>query len=304
MKNINLSVYEKFKKIIAEQKERELKAAEKDLQRQAKIIQKQQQTIQKQEEKLRQQREKERERAQKTAKREAAKREKALEKIREQERQRYLKQQAKEDRQRAKADQQRLGKERKKWKREIRQEEHRQAKVLDGLRWKGSKKRLRDNRRKLQKNLIKIHQEGRNLRPRLVSEAIRRNTSKWSINGGGFRDPRTILDITTPAVKRLINSIDSVGKKVHTSLKLKLVRTDPESNTNQYTISHFRSKTHSMISEEDVNSDYEVMKEKILESFAKYQNMGSGWRLYNIIELEIFTTKYRPLNGRGWKTIA
>ena len=44
--------------------------------------------------------------------------------------------------------------------------------------------------------------------------------------------------------------------------------------------------------------EYEIMKQKMLESFAKFQNKGSGWSLDNIEELEIFITKYKPMRGK------
>ena len=179
------------------------------------------------------------------------------------------------------------------------QEEKRQAKVLDDLKWKG-KKKFRDVRRKLENKLKKIEKSGKNLRPTLVSEAIRRNTSKWMIPGGEFKDPNIFLESTAPAVERLINSIDSVGKKVYTVLVCKMVRTNPETGINTFTITHFSSKTHSMINVEDVKNEYPSMKEKMLESFAKYQKLGSGWRLYSIEMLEIFITKFKPLNGKSY----
>ena len=171
------------------------------------------------------------------------------------------------------------------------------------MRWKGSNKRLRANRRKLEEKLIKIREEGRHLRPTQVSEAIRGRTGKWTIDGGGFKDPIVFLDVTTPAVERLINGVDSVGKKVHTSLRLKLVRSDPSTGTKHYTIVHFRSKTHNIISEEDTTTEYQIMKEKMLESFAKYQNKGSGWALDSIEGLDIFITKYKPMRGKSWKPL-
>ena len=121
------------------------------------------------------------------------------------------------------------------------------------------------------------------------------------IPGRGFKDPLVFLESTTPAVERLINSIDSVGKKVHTVLVCKMVRTDPETGKNSFTIAHFSSKTHSMISEEDVNNEYPTMKEKMLESLAKYQKLGSSWRLQSVEMLEIFITKFKPLNGKSYK---
>ena len=121
------------------------------------------------------------------------------------------------------------------------------------------------------------------------------------IPGGGFKDPLVFLENTTPAVERLINSIDSVGKKVHTALVCKMGRTNPETGKTNLTIAHFSSKTHSMISEEDVKNEYPVMKEKMLESLAKYQKLGSGWRLLSVEMLEIFITKFKQLNGKSYK---
>ena len=123
------------------------------------------------------------------------------------------------------------------------------------------------------------------------------------IPGGGFKDPVVFLESTTLAVERLINSIDSVGKKVHTVLVCKMVRSNPETGKDTLTIAHFSSKTHSMINEEDVKNEYPTMKEKMLESLATYQRLGSGWRLQSVEMLEIFITKFKPLNGKSYKPL-
>ena len=183
----------------------------------------------------------------------------------------------KEERMRKKADEDRLKKETQKWEKEIRAEEKRQ------------KEEKRQARRL------------KNLRPIHVSEAIKKNTIKWMFPGGGFKDPLVYLESTTPAVERLINSTNSVGKKVHTVLVCKMVRTDPETGKDTFTIAHFSSKTHSMISEEDVKNEYTTMKEKMLESLAGYQKLESGWRLQSVEMLEIFITKFKPLNGKSYK---
>ena len=183
----------------------------------------------------------------------------------------------KEERMRKKADEDRLKKETQKWEKEIRAEEKRREEE------KRQARRL--------KNLKPIH----------VSEAIKKNTSKWMFPGGGFKDPLVFLESTTPAVERLINCTNSVGKKVHTVLVCKMVRTDPGTGKDTFTIAHFSSKTHSMISEEDVKNEYPTMKEKMLESLAGYQKLGSGWRLQSVEMLEIFITKFKPLNGKSYK---
>lgn len=108
-----------------------------------------------------------------------------------------------------------------------------------------------------------------------------------------------VLDFTTEHVERLINSTNSVGKKVNTVLVCKMIRSDPATGENVITIAHFRSWTHSIISAGDATTEYEIMKTKMLESLAEYQNRGSRWRLQSIEELEIFITKYRPLKRKG-----
>ena len=43
------------------------------------------------------------------------------------------------------------------------------------------------------------------------------------------------------------------------------------------------------------------MKGKMLESLATYQRLGSGWRLHSMEMLEIFITRFKPLNGKSYK---
>ena len=180
-----------------------------------------------------------------------------------------------------------------KWKREIRLEKKRREAAE-------TKKKEREKflkwRREIKENELEIR-----TRPILVSSAIKKNTQKWIIKGDDNVDPTVFLNSTSHKVIRLINSIDSVGKKVHTILVCKIVRADPETAKDTFTIAHFSSKTHSMISAEDVETEYPIMKEKLLESLANYQKLGSGWRLHSIEMLEIFITKFKPLGGKSYK---
>ena len=50
----------------------------------------------------------------------------------------------------------------------------------------------------------------------------------------------------------------------------------------------------------DEDDIYIIMAERILEKMATFQPMGSGWRLYSIIKLELHTTRYNPLRGETW----
>ena len=269
MNNVNENIYEKFKKVIAEQN--------KKIRRQEEKIR---QLKQREEEKARHTKQKEREKLQRLKQKEREKREKAIEQVRKKELRKFQQMRKKEEDMRKREERER--------RREAKREYER-------------KERFRIAKKIIGSKLKKIEKSVGNLRPILVSEAIRRNTSKWMVPGGGFKDPLVFLESTTPAVERLINSINSVGKKVHTVLVCKMVRTDPETGKNTFTIAHFSSKTHSMISEEDVKNEYPTMKEKMLESLAKYQKLESGWRLQSVEMLEIFITKFKPLNGKSYK---
>ena len=45
---------------------------------------------------------------------------------------------------------------------------------------------------------------------------------------------------------------------------------------------------------------YDTMVDRIIEKMATFQSMGSGWRLYSIIQLELHTVRYNPLRGETW----
>ena len=45
---------------------------------------------------------------------------------------------------------------------------------------------------------------------------------------------------------------------------------------------------------------YDTMVERIIEKMATFQSMGSGWRLYRTIQLELHTVRFNPLRGETW----
>ena len=62
----------------------------------------------------------------------------------------------------------------------------------------------------------------------------------------------------------------------------------------------FHSHIHINLDGTDEDDIYIIMTERILEKMATCQNSGSGWRLYNIINLELHTVSYTPLRGETW----
>ncbi len=65
-----------------------------------------------------------------------------------------------------------------------------------------------------------------------------------------------------------------------------------------------RSKTHTVTVQ--LGDTYNVMVEKMLESLAKFQKEGRGWRLRSIKGgggVEVFLTKFEPLRGVGYRAL-
>ena len=141
-----------------------------------------------------------------------------------------------------------------KWSKGIHAEETRR----EFQRWKGKKKFL-----KVRKRLARVLQHQKNVRPILISRAIRRNTEKWLVKSDGYKDPLIFLTSTAPTVERLIDSVSSAGKKVNVILICKMMKTAPATGKTTYTAAHFRSKTHTMF--DNVRDEYTVIRDRVLE---------------------------------------
>ena len=176
-----------------------------------------------------------------------------------------------------------------KWSKEIHAEETRQ----EFQRWKGKKKFL-----EVRKRLARVLQHQKNVRPILISNAIRRNTQKWLVKGDGYKDPLVFLKSTAPTVERLIDSVNSAGKKVNVVLICKMMKTDPATGKTTYTAAHFRSKTHTVF--DNVRDEYTIICDRVLENFANFQRRGSGWQLHSIEGLETFRTKFDLVQGKSY----
>ena len=90
-------------------------------------------------------------------------------------------------------------------------------------------------------------------------------------------------------------------KKTYTSLKCVLVKVDLKTGNRIYSDFNGRSKTHTVTTQ--LGDTYEVMRDKMLDSLAKYQKEGSGWQLYSIVGLDISIVKFKPLSGSGYSKL-
>ena len=73
--------------------------------------------------------------------------------------------------------------------------------------------------------------------------------------------------------------------------------------TNEIKPADFHSNNEVNLEGTDEDDIYVIMTERILEKMATFQSMGSGWRLYSIIQLELHTVSYKPLRGKTWVSL-
>ncbi len=136
--------------------------------------------------------------------------------------------------------------------------------------------------------------------PELVSNAIEGNVQRWFISGEGYVGPSTFLDHTEDGVREVVDRV-SGPKKVYTVLKCVLVKHNLKTGDRIFSDFNGHSKTHTITTE--LGETYKEMKDKMLESLAKYQKEGSGWQLYSIKGLDISVVKFNPLSGSGYSKL-
>ena len=134
--------------------------------------------------------------------------------------------------------------------------------------------------------------------PKLVLSALEKNVQRWLLSGKGYKIPSVFLNDTEDIVIKLVNTTLVGPKKVYTVLKCVLVKHALKTGEKIYADFCGRSKTHTITTKLGYDL-YDEMKEKMLESLAKFQNEGSGWQLHSIIGLYIVITKFNPLSGSG-----
>ncbi len=137
-------------------------------------------------------------------------------------------------------------------------------------------------------------------RPELVSNAIEGNVQRWFISGEGYTIPSEFLNHTEEGVKEVVDRV-SGPKKVYAVLKCVLVKHNLKTGERVFSDFNGHSGTHTITTE--LGNTYEEMKGKMLESLAKYQKEGSGWRLYSIKGLDVSIVKFNPLDGSGYSKL-
>ncbi len=104
------------------------------------------------------------------------------------------------------------------------------------------------------------------------------------MDGSGYKDPSVFLYDIEDGVRKVVDNV-SGPRKVGANLSCVLVKEDPRTGVSETAFFGARSGTHSITIK--LRDTYEEMRQKMLESLAKFQKNGSGWRLKSIEGLEI-----------------
>ena len=180
---------------------------------------------------------------------------------------------------------------------------HEQAQKKNPRRTRKEKKRRHRATKKEAKRRLSQLQQRRLVepaRPELVSNVIEGNVRRWFVSGEGYVIPKDFLNSVGGGVKKVVDGV--VGpKKTYAVLKCTLVKHDLKTGDRIFSDFNGHSGTHTVTTE--LGETYEEMKEKMLESLAKYQKEGSGWQLYSIKGLDVSVVRFNPLDGSGYSKL-
>ncbi len=167
---------------------------------------------------------------------------------------------------------------------------------------KEKKRRHRATKKEAKRKLGQLQQRRlvEPARPELVSNAIEGNVRRWFVSGEGYVTPKDFLNSIGDGVREVVDGV--VGpKKTYAVLKCTLVKHDLKTKNRIFSDFCGHSGTHTVTAE--LGETYEEMKEKMLESLAKYQKEGSGWQLYSVKGLDISVVRFNPLDGSGYSKL-
>ena len=129
------------------------------------------------------------------------------------------------------------------------------------------------------------------------NSALRNFARVHTVDGIEGIDARSFLGRVRENITRVLRN--NRGTKVKLIFKCYMER---PSNLGETVIkpADFHSDIHINLEGTDEDDIYITMTERILEKMATFQSLGSGWRLYNIINIELHTVSYIPLRRETW----
>ena len=127
--------------------------------------------------------------------------------------------------------------------------------------------------------------------------ALREFARVYTIEGIEGYDARSFLDSARENITRILRNNRRTKVKLILKCYIKKLTI-----IEQFAIvpANFHSRKHVNLDGTDEDNIYTIMTERILEKMANFLFMGSGWTLYNIIQLELHTVGYDPLRGETW----
>ena len=128
--------------------------------------------------------------------------------------------------------------------------------------------------------------------------AIKGFAKQYTVDGIAGTDAVTFLNHVKSEVVNLISK--NRQTKINLVLLCEMERVDIKSGEVINIAAPFLSKTEVVLDGTDVGELYNTASDKILESVAKFQMMGSNWRLRAVSRLEINTVAYKPLKGKSY----
>ncbi len=186
---------------------------------------------------------------------------------------------------------------------ETQRKAHEQAQKKNSKKNRKEKKRQHRATKKEAKRKLSALQQRRLMepaRPELVSNAINENVQRWFISGEGYITPEDFLSSVRNGVREVVDGV-SGPRKTYAVLRCVLVKYNLKTGDRIFSDFNGHSRTHTITTE--LGNTYEEMKDKMLESLAKYQKEGSGWQLYSIVGLDISVVKFNPLDGSRYSKL-
>jgi len=131
-----------------------------------------------------------------------------------------------------------------------------------------------------------------------TKSALKKFTTQYTIHGADGYDPLTFLKIVEPEVTKLFTDNRSI--KVKIILKCLMEKSDLKSGEQIIKDAAFHSDVEVNLEATNVNEMYNTMSGVVLERLGAFQQRGSNWRFRTIVNLEIHTVKYKPLEGSSY----
>ena len=133
-----------------------------------------------------------------------------------------------------------------------------------------------------------------------TKSALNNVFKNFEINGIDNVGLNTYLELTSILIKKQLKEELKKEKslKIEMAVTVNLVRRSDDKIISVEP--YFRSGTQHINISTNLSETYEIMKQKVIESFESYTSGGSGWIFQNIENLLLNVDKHEPLNGGSY----